>query len=72
MRHRMHLVITSVLVVLALVIALQNLEHVTVDFLTVSATLPLALLVVIVYALGVATGGSVLALLRRRLRRRAD
>ncbi len=48
-----------------LVFALQNLEVVTVSFLRFEVRAPLALLAIIVYVLGAATGGSLLALLRR-------
>jgi putative membrane protein len=48
-----------------LIFALQNLEIVTMSFLGFSARAPLALLVVVIYVLGAATGGSLLALLRR-------
>jgi len=47
------------------IFALQNLEIVTMSFLTFRARAPLALLAIIVYLLGAATGGSLLALLRR-------
>lgn len=42
----------------------QNLQAVTVVLLSMSVTLPLSLLVIIVYLLGMLTGGSVLSLLR--------
>jgi uncharacterized integral membrane protein len=48
-----------------LTFALQNLEVVTMSFLGFSARAPLAVLVAVVYLLGAATGGSLLALLRR-------
>ena len=48
-----------------LIFALQNLEIVTVSFLRFEVRAPLALLVIVVYLLGAATGGSLLALLRR-------
>jgi putative membrane protein len=48
-----------------IVFAVQNLEIVTVTFLGFNAGLRLAVLVVIVYLLGAATGGSLFALLRR-------
>jgi len=51
------------------VFAFQNLEIVTLSFLGVSARVPLALLVVIIYVLGMATGGSLFALLRRSIAR---
>jgi uncharacterized integral membrane protein len=42
----------------------QNIGSVTVTFLTISLTLPLSLLIVAVYFLGMVTGGMVLALIR--------
>jgi putative membrane protein len=47
------------------IFAVQNLEIVTMSFLGFSARAPLTLLVAVVYLLGAATGGSLLALLRR-------
>ncbi len=48
-----------------LIFALQNLEIVTVSFLSFQARAPLGLLAIVAYLLGTATGGSLLALLRR-------
>jgi putative membrane protein len=48
-----------------IIFALQNFEIVTMSFLSFNARVPLALLVVVVYLVGAATGGSVFALLRR-------
>jgi uncharacterized integral membrane protein len=48
-----------------LVFALQNFEIATVSFLGFRLRAPLALLTIVVYVLGAATGGSLLALLRR-------
>jgi len=47
------------------IFASQNLEAVTVTFLGFSVTARIAILVFIVYFLGVVTGGSVFALLRQ-------
>ena len=47
------------------IFALQNFEIATISFLGFNARVPLALLVVVVYLLGAATGGSLFALLRR-------
>jgi uncharacterized integral membrane protein len=49
--------------------AIQNFEIVTLTFLGFSARAPLALLVAIFYILGMATGGSLFALLRRSIAR---
>jgi uncharacterized integral membrane protein len=46
------------------VFALQNLQRVTISFLGFSLSAPLAILVVLVYLLGMATGGSAWALMR--------
>lgn len=48
-----------------IVFALQNLETVTISFFKMNLSMPLALLAVVVYLLGAATGGSLFALLRR-------
>lgn len=42
----------------------QNLETVTVSLLSASVTLPVSVLVLLIYMLGLLTGGFVLALLR--------
>jgi uncharacterized integral membrane protein len=48
-----------------LIFAIQNLELVTMSFLEYSIRVPLAILAIIVYVLGAATGGTLFALLRR-------
>jgi uncharacterized integral membrane protein len=48
-----------------LVFAVQNLQTVTIAFLGFSVSSPLALQAIVVYLLGMATGGSLWALLRR-------
>jgi len=47
------------------IFALQNVGIVTMSFLGLNARVPLALLIAVAYFLGAATGGSLLALLRR-------
>lgn len=54
---------------LVVLFALQNLATVTISFFTFSATMPLALLVVLVYLLGMSTGGFLIAMLRRKRKR---
>ncbi len=49
--------------------ALQNLQTVTVSFLNWSVTLPIAVLVIGVYFLGMVSGGGLLAFLRWTLQR---
>ncbi len=48
-----------------LIFAIQNLEATTVSFLSFKIRAPLAVLTIVVYILGAATGGSLFALLRR-------
>jgi uncharacterized integral membrane protein len=62
-----HLTVIVLFVIVTLIFAVQNFETTTVTFLGSSLRLPLALLVVIAYLLGMATGGSLWALLRRSL-----
>jgi lipopolysaccharide assembly protein A len=58
-----------VLTALVLVFVLQNLGTVSVDFLTARLTLPLSVLVPVVYLAGMLTGGFVVNLVRSWLRR---
>jgi putative membrane protein len=48
-----------------LIFAIQNFDVVTMSFLSFKVRAPLAVLTIVVYLLGAATGGSLLALLRR-------
>jgi lipopolysaccharide assembly protein A len=70
----LHLAIICLLAVVTLVFAAENMEIVSVDFLWFGVRLPLAFLVVTVYIVGMATGGSVWALIRRSVKgaRRSD
>ncbi|CCE22018.1 LapA family protein [Methylotuvimicrobium alcaliphilum] len=47
-----------------LLFKIQNLEVVTVSLLSVSVTMPVSLMVIVIYFLGMVTGGSLLSLLR--------
>lgn len=47
----------------------QNLEMVTISFLAAQFTLPVSVLIFLVYVLGMLTGGSLLALLRTWVQR---
>jgi len=60
-----HLAVIALFVVVTLIFAIENFEIVTMSFLGFSARVPLALLVVIIYVVGMVTGSSLLALLRR-------
>jgi lipopolysaccharide assembly protein A len=50
----------------------QNLETATVSLFSASITLPVSVLVLLVYVLGMLTGGFVLALLRTWVRRAGE
>lgn len=63
-----HLIIIVLFAAAALLFAMQNLELVTVSFLRFSISAPLAILTAIIYLLGAATGGSLIALLRKSVR----
>ena len=59
-----HLAVIVVLAFVTLVFALQNFQSVDVSLFRIGIQVPLALLIVIIYVLGAATGGSLLALVR--------
>jgi putative membrane protein len=59
-----NIIVVVVLVAAMLIFALQNLQSVTVAFLAFRISAPLAVLVVAVYLLGMATGGSAWSLMR--------
>jgi len=61
---RFNIIVIAILAIVILIFAFQNLQSVTVSFLGFSITASLAVLFVIVYLLGMATGGSVWALIR--------
>ena len=64
-----YLVLLILLVGVTAIFAVQNLQTITVSFLSWSVTLPIALVVIGVYALGMASGGGMLAFLRWTMRR---
>jgi lipopolysaccharide assembly protein A len=61
----LYLAIVVVFVAALIVFVFQNTQSVDIAFLTLGVTLPLAVLVCIVYVLGALSGGSLYALLRR-------
>ena len=62
-----HLTVIVLFAGAMIVIAVQNFQTVTMAFLGFSIRLPLALMALAIYLLGMVTGGSLLALLRRSL-----
>ena len=66
--------VTVLLVFLAAVaaFALQNNEQVVVSFLVWKATAPMALMIVVIYLLGMISGGAVLGFVRRSIRKASE
>ena len=64
-----YLAVIALLAMVTLVFARQNFQTVTVSFIRMNAQTPLALLIAIIYLLGAATGGSLLAVLRRSIQK---
>lgn len=60
-----HLAVVVLFVVIMIIFAFQNLHAVTVRFLGFSINTRVAIVMVVVYVIGAATGGGLLALLRR-------
>jgi len=63
-----YMVLVVVFTGLVLLFNIQNLQVVTVSFLTLSVTLPVSLIVIVTYLLGMATGGALLTVLRTWIR----
>jgi uncharacterized integral membrane protein len=59
-----HIAVIVVLAAAMLIFAIQNFQTVSVSFLSFGISAPLAVLAVVIYLLGMATGGSVWALIR--------
>ena len=59
-----HIGVIVAFAAVVLIFALENLERVTVSFLGFRISAPLAVVAVVLYLLGMATGGSVWALVR--------
>jgi uncharacterized integral membrane protein len=64
-----HIAIIVLLTVLVLSFKVQNLQSATVQFFAFSMTLPVTVLILLVYVLGMFTGGSLWSLLKRSYRR---
>lgn len=64
-----YIAVAVILAAAIVVFALQNLESVTLAFLGFSIHAPLALVAVVIYLLGMATGSSLFALIRKSVAR---
>jgi uncharacterized integral membrane protein len=60
-----HIAIIVLLTALVLSFKLQNLQSVTLEFFSFGVTLPVTVLIVLIYVLGMFTGGSLWSLLKR-------
>jgi uncharacterized integral membrane protein len=69
-----YIALIVVLTAVVLLFKVQNLQAVTVSLLSASFTLPVSVMLLLVYVLGMLTGGFVLALVRTWVRgaRRTD
>jgi uncharacterized integral membrane protein len=59
-----YLAVIALLIAVTLIFAVQNMQNVTVSFLSFRISAPLAILVAVIYVLGMVTGGSLWALIR--------
>lgn len=61
----LHIALIVLFVAIVALFMLQNLDRATVTFFAVSMTMPIAVLIFLVYVLGMLTGGFAIALLRK-------
>lgn len=59
-----HTIVIVALIAVTLIFAIQNLQSVTVSFVNLKVSSPLAVLIALVYVLGMFTGGSAWALIK--------
>lgn len=64
MRYYINIAVIVALAAAMLIFAFQNLQVVTVSFLGLRLSLPLALQAIVIYVLGMVTGGGAWALIR--------
>nr|WP_163503067.1 lipopolysaccharide assembly protein LapA domain-containing protein [Halomonas socia] len=62
---KVYLILKILITLIVVVLFVQNIRVVEVNFLAWSLSLPLALLLVVVYVLGMVSGKSLMALVRR-------
>ena len=59
-----HITVIGALAIAILIFALQNLQSVTLAFLGFGMSAPLTVVIIVIYLLGMATGGSAWSLIR--------
>jgi uncharacterized integral membrane protein len=69
MMRFVYIAVNVLLLAVVVIFAIQNLSLVTVSFVGVSLTLPVALLVVLVYILGMVSGHAVFSFVRAAIQR---
>lgn len=62
--RNLYLALIAVVALIVVVFVVQNLGHVTVTFLTSSISLPLSVLALLMYLLGMLTGGLMFSLVK--------
>ena len=67
--HYVYIGLIALLATIVVIFTFQNLEVVTVRFLASSFTMPRALLVIIIYFLGMLTGGFMISMVRNWMRK---
>jgi uncharacterized integral membrane protein len=68
MNRWVHITVIAVLALVTLIFFLQNFQLVTFGFLGLSLTLPLAIIIIIFYVLGLVSGGSLISMVRWAVR----
>lgn len=63
-----YIALIVVLTALVLLFKVQNLQAVSVSLLGANITMPVSVLIILIYVLGMFTGGSLLALIRTSIR----
>jgi uncharacterized integral membrane protein len=64
-----YIALIVLITVAVLLFKVQNLDTVTVSFLSTSFTLPISILIILIYILGMVTGSSLLGLMRSIIRK---
>jgi uncharacterized integral membrane protein len=59
-----YITVAAIIIAVIVIFAIQNFQSVTVSFLNLRIGAPLAILVALIYVLGMVTGGSLWALIR--------
>jgi lipopolysaccharide assembly protein A len=65
----LHLAVIVLFAAATIIFALQNFQGVTLSFFSLRLQMPLAMLIIVFYLLGTVSGSSLLAVLRRSLKR---